>query len=197
MQLILASQSPRRKQLLTDAALEFEIVIVPTDESYPGHLTRAEVPEFIAADKALAVYQQLETAGKLNEETVILAADTIVLLQEKVIGKPKDTEDAKQILRSLSGQTHEVITGVCLLSRTRKEIFHSLTKVHFNELSEEQIDYYINHYQPFDKAGAYALQEWIGLIGISAIEGDLYNVIGLPVNKVVKALPAFSSRSKA
>lgn len=197
MQLILASQSPRRKQLLTDAALEFEIVIVPTDESYPDHLTRAEVPEFIAADKALAVYQQLETTGKLKEETVILAADTIVLLQEKVIGKPKDAEDAKQILRSLSGQTHEVITGVCLLNRDRKEVFHSLTKVQFNELSEEQIDYYISHYQPFDKAGAYALQEWIGLIGISAIEGDLYNVIGLPVNKVVKALHAFSSRSKA
>ncbi|MBL7706908.1 MAG: septum formation protein Maf [Taibaiella sp.] len=197
MQLILASQSPRRKQLLTDAALEFEIVIVPTDESYPDHLTRAEVPEFIAADKALAVYQQLETTGKLKEETVILAADTIVLLQEKVIGKPKDAEDAKQILRSLSGQTHEVITGVCLLNRDRKEVFHSLTKVQFNELSEEQIDYYISHYQPFDKAGAYALQEWIGLIGISAIEGDLYNVIGLPVNKVVKALHAFSSPSKA
>lgn len=197
MQLILASQSPRRKQLLTDAALEFEIVIVPTDESYPDHLTRAEVPEFIAADKALAVYQQLETTGKLNAETVILAADTIVLLREKVIGKPKDAEDAKQILRSLSGQTHEVITGVCLLSPDRKEIFHSLTKVHFNELSEEQIDYYISHYQPFDKAGAYALQEWIGLTGISGIEGDLYNVIGLPVNKVVKALHTFSSRSKA
>lgn len=197
MQLILASQSPRRKQLLTDAALEFEIVIVPTDESYPDHLTRAEVPEFIAEEKALAVYQQLETTGKLNAETVILAADTIVLLQEKVIGKPKDTEDAKQILHSLSGQTHEVITGVCLLSRDRKEIFHSLTKVHFNELSGEQIDYYISHYQPFDKAGAYAIQEWIGLIGISGIEGDLYNVIGLPVNKVVKALHAFSSRSKA
>lgn len=197
MQLILASQSPRRKQLLTDAALEFEIVIVPTDESYPDHLTRAEVPEFIAEEKALAVYQQLETTGKLNAETVILAADTIVLLQEKVIGKPKDTEDAKQILHSLSGQTHEVITGVCLLNRDRKEVFHSLTKVQFNELSEEQIDYYISHYQPFDKAGAYAIQEWIGLIGISGIEGDLYNVIGLPVNKVVKALHAFSSRPKA
>lgn len=197
MQLILASQSPRRKQLLTDAALEFELVIVPTDESYPGHLTRAEVPEFIAEEKALAVYQQLETTGKLHGETTILAADTIVLLQEKVIGKPVDADDAKQILRALSGQTHEVITGVCLMSRDRKKVFHSVTKVHFNELTEAQIDYYIIHYQPFDKAGAYAIQEWIGLIGISGIEGDLYNVIGLPVNKVVKALAAFSSQSKA
>lgn len=197
MQLILASQSPRRKQLLSDAALEFEIVIVPTEETYPEHLTRAEVPEFIAEEKALAVYQQLEATNKLNRETVILAADTIVLLQEKVIGKPKDAEDARQILRSLSGQTHEVITGVCLLSGDRKELFHSITKVHFNELSEEQIDYYIRHYQPFDKAGAYALQEWIGLVGISGIEGDLYNVIGLPVNKVMQVLPAFSTRSKA
>lgn len=197
MQLILASQSPRRKQLLTDAALAFEIVIVPTDESYPDHLTRAEVPEFIAADKALAVYQQLETTRKLNEETVILAADTIVLLQENVIGKPKDAEDAKHILRSLSGQTHEVITGVCIMNSQKKEVFHSITKVHFNELSEEQIDYYISHYQPFDKAGAYAIQEWIGLIGISGIEGDLYNVIGLPVNKVVKVLDGFLSPSKA
>ncbi|RYD98196.1 MAG: septum formation protein Maf [Sphingobacteriales bacterium] len=197
MKLILASQSPRRKQLLTDAALEFELVIVPTDESYPDHLTRAEIPEFIAEEKALTVYQQLTTEGKLNEETVILAADTIVLLQDKVIGKPKDAADAHQILRSLSGQTHEVITGVCIMNSTRKEIFHSLTKVHFNELSAAQIDYYISRYQPFDKAGAYAIQEWIGLIGISAIEGDLYNVIGLPVNKVVKALDAFSSHSKA
>ncbi len=197
MQLILASQSPRRKQLLSDAALEFEIVIVPTEETYPEHLTRAEVPEFIAEEKALAVYQQLEATNKLNRETVILAADTIVLLQEKVIGKPKDAEDARQILRSLSGQTHEVITGVCLLSGDRKELFHSITKVHFNELSEEQIDYYIRHYQPFDKAGAYALQEWIGLVGISGIEGDLYNVIGLPVNNVMQVLPAFSTRSKA
>jgi len=197
MQLILASQSPRRKQLLTDAALEFEIIIVPTDEAYPEHLTRAEVPEFIATEKAMAVYQQLEATGKLNGETVILAADTIVLLEEKVIGKPKDAEDAQQILRSLSGQTHEVITGVCIMNSDKKEVFHSITKVHFNELSEEQIAYYISHYQPFDKAGAYAIQEWIGLIGISGIEGDLYNVIGLPVNKVVKALPAFSSHSKA
>lgn len=197
MQLILASQSPRRKQLLTDAALEFEIVIVPTDEAYPEHLTRAEVPEFIATEKALAVYQELETTGKLNRETVILAADTIVLLQEKVIGKPKDAADAQQILRSLSGQTHEVITGVCIMNSDKKEVFHSITKVHFNDLSEEQIAYYISHYHPFDKAGAYAIQEWIGLTGISGIEGDLYNVIGLPVNKVVKVLPAFSSHSKA
>lgn len=197
MKLILASQSPRRKQLLTDAALEFEIVIVPTDESYPDGLKHTEVPEFIAEEKARAVYQELDQSGKLNDETVILAADTIVLLHEKVIGKPKDAADARQILRSLSGQTHEVITGVCIRSKQKKELFHSLTKVHFNELSDAQIEYYIDRYQPFDKAGAYAIQEWIGLIGISGIEGDLYNVIGLPVNKVVKALDAFLSPSKA
>ena len=196
MKLILASQSPRRKQLLQDAALNFELVIVPTDESYSDELKRALVPEFIAEEKALAVYRHMEAAGTLSAETVILAADTIVLLQEQVIGKPKDAADAKQILRSLSGQTHEVITGVCIMNTAKKEVFHSLTKVCFNEITDEQIDYYISHYKPFDKAGAYAIQEWIGLVGISGIEGDLYNVIGLPVNKVVKVLDRFSSAPK-
>lgn len=192
MELILASQSPRRKQILSDAQLDFKIVVRATDESYPEGMAYNLVPEYIAEQKAIAVEGELEKERELTPDTVILAADTIVVLNNKIIGKPKDVADAQNILRQLSGHTHEVVTGVCIMKGERKELFHSVTKVHFNELSEEQIDFYIHRYQPFDKAGAYAIQEWIGLVGISGIEGDLYNVIGLPINKVVVALRSFA-----
>lgn len=192
MELILASQSPRRKQILSDAQLDFKIVVRSTDESYPEGMAYNLVPEYIAEQKAIAVEGELEKERELTPDTVILAADTIVVLNNKIIGKPKDVADAQNILRQLSGHTHEVVTGVCIMKGERKALFHSVTKVHFNELSEEQIDFYIHRYQPFDKAGAYAIQEWIGLVGISGIEGDLYNVIGLPINKVVVALRSFA-----
>lgn len=191
MELILASQSPRRKQILSDARLDFEIVVRSTDESYPEGLAYDLVPEYIAEQKALAVAGQLRKEQKLKTDTVILAADTIVVLNNKIIGKPEDRSDAQNILRQLSGRTHEVVTGVCIMKAGKKDLFHSTTKVHFNELSDEQINLYIDLYQPFDKAGAYAIQEWIGMVGISGIEGDLYNVIGLPINKVIHALRSF------
>jgi septum formation protein len=192
MKLILASQSPRRKRLLEDANIPFEIVIVPTDEQYPAELDYTLVPEYIAKEKAKAVAEQLKAANQVEEDTIILAADTIVVLKGNIIGKPKDRTDAIHILNALSGKMHEVITGVSLLQGTREESFHSLTKVHFNQLTQEQIEFYIDNYKPFDKAGSYAIQEWIGLIGISKIEGDLYNVIGLPINKVAAVLNSFS-----
>lgn len=191
MQLILASQSPRRKQLLEDAAIDFEIFIAPTDESYPENMPKHQVPEHIATEKAIAAWEQMQAKNKIKPNTVVLGADTIVLLNDVVIGKPKDAKHAIQILQQLSGKMHEVITGVCLKSETKAHVFHSVTKVFFNKLTLEQIEYYVAHYQPFDKAGAYAIQEWIGLIGIQKIEGDIYNVIGLPVNKVVQALHNF------
>ena len=191
MNLILASQSPRRKQLLQDARLEFTIVVEETNENFPAEMDYHEVPEFIAKNKAGAVFAKLEKEKSLSENTIILAADTVVILDGKIIGKPKDAEDAFQILSSLSGKTHEVITGVCLQSASETKTFSSLTKVHFNPLSSETIRTYIAEYKPFDKAGSYAIQEWIGLVGIHSIEGDLYNVIGLPVNKVVSELNNF------
>lgn len=191
MNLILASQSPRRKQLLQDARFEFTIVIEETDEDFPTEMDYHEVPEYIAKNKAAAVFAKFKKEQKLTEDTIILAADTIVILEGKIIGKPKDFDDAFQILTSLSGKTHEVITGVCLQNAAKIKTFSTLTKVHFNPLSSETIRTYIEEYKPFDKAGAYAIQEWIGLVGIHSIEGDIYNVIGLPVNKVVFELNNF------
>lgn len=191
MKIILASQSPRRKQLLEQAEIKFEIVVANTDESYPADLAVDAVPEFIARQKAEAVLQRLQAEEKWDNDTLIIAADTIVVLSNSIIGKPKDEQDAQHILRALSGQCHTVISGVYITNGKHSDSFHSNTKVHFGELSEAQIAHYISNYRPFDKAGAYAIQEWIGLVGITAIEGDIYNVIGLPVNKVIKSLHNF------
>ncbi|HRP88404.1 MAG TPA: Maf family protein [Edaphocola sp.] len=188
MRLILASQSPRRKQLLKDAALDFEVSIADTDESFPKDMDYHTVPEYIAKGKAEAVVAKLMISTEWVENVVVLAADTIVVLEGQIIGKPKDEEDARQILLNLSGKSHEVITGVYVKTYEKDFSFHSLTKVQFNTLNRQQIDYYIQNYKPFDKAGAYAIQEWIGMVGIASISGDFYNVIGLPINKVAKLL---------
>ncbi|RQO32296.1 septum formation protein Maf [Taibaiella sp. KBW10] len=187
MSIILASASPRRKQLLEDARLSFDIIVADTKELYPEDLAIAQVPEYIAREKALAVWAQLSAAQK-KEEPIIIAADTVVVLDQEIIGKPKDAADAQHILQKLSGRTHQVITGVYLIKGTAYKSFSSTTEVTFNPLNSAQIDYYIKHYKPFDKAGAYAIQEWIGLVGVAHISGDIYNVIGLPVNKVLQAL---------
>jgi septum formation protein len=180
--IILASQSPRRRQLLEWAEVPFEILVKETDESYPAGLTLEEIAIHIARNKALAVKQQ-------NNITIpVLAADTIVVLQEKIIGKPKDREDAVQILTSLSGKQHQVITGVVILHKEKEIAFAETTIVQFHELSPAQIEFYVDNYKPYDKAGAYAIQEWIGVIGIKGVQGDFYNVMGLPVSKVVMAL---------
>jgi septum formation protein len=180
--IILASQSPRRKQLLEWAEVPFKIQVKETDESYPPNLTVHEVAVHIAKNKALAIQQ-------LGNITIpILAADTIVVLHNEIIGKPKNREDAINILTKLSGQKHTVITGVVILHNKKEIAFADTTEVEFYHLTNEQIIFYIDKYQPYDKAGAYAIQEWIGVVGIKNINGDFYNVMGLPVSKVVRAI---------
>lgn len=179
--IILASQSPRRKQLLSDAGYDFDVIIADVDETNPPGMPGEQVPEFLARKKADAI------AGRGVGGT-ILAADTIVLLEGDILGKPRDEEDARHILRRLSGKKHLVITGVCIYKYGQYDCFSVTTEVHFRQLSDSQIDYYLRHYQPYDKAGAYAIQEWIGLVGIEKINGDYYNVMGLPVGEVVKRL---------
>src|SRR5688572_3963611 len=180
-QIILASQSPRRKQLLEWAEINFSVIVKETDESFPAGLGFEEAAMHIAKNKAIAVSDEVEN-------TPILAADTIVVCDEQIIGKPKDREDAIRILKILSGNTHKVITGVYILSADKEVSFADITEVVFNELTTEQIIFYVDKYQPYDKAGAYAIQEWIGVTGIKSINGDFYNVMGLPVNRVVCAL---------
>lgn len=183
--IILASQSPRRKQLLEWAEIPFDIIIQPTDESYPATMPVAEVPVHIALNKAKAVQEILNTEQK---EVTILAADTIVVLEDKIIGKPANREDAINILSALSGCEHKVITGVVLMQGKNIVSFADATNVLFHQLTTEQIIFYVDKYQPYDKAGAYAIQEWIGVVGIKRVEGDFYNVMGLPVSRVVQEL---------
>lgn len=184
--IILASQSLRRKQLLQWAEVPFDVVIKETDESYPGDLAAADVAIHIAKNKA-AVIKQL-----YGDEVPILAADTIVVLNNKIIGKPADRDDAMHILSQLSGEKHQVITGVCLLFNNKEVVFSDITEVEFHTLTMEQITFYVDTYKPYDKAGAYAIQEWIGVIGIRSVNGDFYNVMGLPVSRVVKELDKLS-----
>ena len=184
--IILASQSPRRKQLLEWAEIDFEVIVSDSDETYPDGLNMEEIAIHIAKNKALAVS---EKTGKLKP---ILAADTIVVCDNEVIGKPKDRPDALQIIRKLSGKNHHVITGVCILYGEKEISFSDTTTVSFHELTDEQIAFYVDKYQPYDKAGAYAIQEWIGVIGIRSISGDFYNVMGLPVSRVIQHLQTLS-----
>lgn len=175
--ILLASNSPRRKELLASLGLTFEVRVKEVHEDFPEHMQREEVAEYLASHKADAY------ANDLKDE-VLITADTIVCLGDRILNKPADAKEAFEMLRALSGAGHEVITGVCLLTRESKKVFHDTTKVYFKKLSDEEINYYINHYKPFDKAGAYGIQEWIGMIGIEKIEGSYFNVVGLPVQKL-------------
>lgn len=186
--LILASQSPRRKQLLEWAEISFDIIVKSTDESYPPNLPIAEVPVFIAREKAEGVKKHILENYPEHIGKPILAADTVVVLGDNIIGKPTDRNNAISILQSLSGKKHAVITGVVILTETKEIAFADTTYVTFHPLTDEQIVFYVDKYEPYDKAGAYAIQEWIGVVGIESIEGDFYNVMGLPVSRVVKAL---------
>ncbi|MEO6539266.1 MAG: Maf family nucleotide pyrophosphatase [Ferruginibacter sp.] len=180
--IILASQSPRRKLLLQWAEVPFEVLVIPTDEDFPVELSFENAAIYIARNKALAV-------GHLNKEKVpVLAADTIVVCNNKIFGKPADREDAVNILSILSGNTHEVISGVVILHNEKEISFTETTTVCFHSISQEQINFYVDKYKPYDKAGAYAIQEWIGVVGIKAITGDFYNVMGLPISRVVQEL---------
>lgn len=180
--IILASQSPRRKQLLEWAEVPFDILVQETDESYPDDYDLGRTAMHIARNKAKAVWQ-LAGTGK-----PILAADTIVVLKSEIIGKPKDRQDAVHILSKLSGKKHHVITGVVILYDNKEVSFAETTEVIFHTLTRQQIEFYVDHYKPYDKAGAYAIQEWIGVVGIKSISGDFYNVMGLPVSRVVQAI---------
>jgi len=185
--IILASGSPRRKQLLEWAEVNFDVIVEETDESFPENLSVNEIPIHIARKKALAV-KTSAAFGKYGYNTPVLAADTIVVLNNLVIGKPSNRQEAVKILSSLSGAKHNVITGV-VISNGKKEIgFSDVTEVEFHSLSEADISFYVNKYKPYDKAGAYAIQEWIGVVGIKSIRGDFYNVMGLPVSRVLKVL---------
>ncbi|MFZ4398489.1 MAG: Maf family nucleotide pyrophosphatase [Bacteroidales bacterium] len=180
--IILASQSPRRQQLLKDMGFHFKVIVTDVDEIYPKKMPVVEIPVYLAEMKANAL------SHELKENSLIIAADTIVTLGDIVLGKPKDAEDAFNILRQISGRKHQVITGVCLKTATKQKSFFAESNVYFRHLSDEEIYYYISKYQPFDKAGAYGVQEWIGYVGIERIEGSYFNVMGLPTQMLYKEL---------
>jgi len=184
-QLILASRSPRRKQLLEQAGFTFTVQPLDLEEDFPADLPAGEVAEFLAVKKA--------RAGKslIREREILLAADSVVLLDGKIYNKPADEREAQDMLRALSGRMHQVMTGVCLLSAQREVSFAGKSSVQMEALTQEEIEYYVRRYQPYDKAGSYAIQEWIGLCKISRIEGTYANIMGLPVDLVYKALADF------
>lgn len=183
--IILASGSPRRQQFFKDFDLPFEIRLKEIEEIYPDNLKAEEITNYLAELKAKAF------EGELADNEILITSDTLVWLNDKALGKPKDYEDAFQILKSLSNQTHEVITSVCFKTTTKTETIFEITKVSFRELSDDSIRYYLDNYKPFDKAGAYGIQEWIGLIGIHKIEGSYTNVVGLPTEKVYTYLTSY------
>jgi len=180
--IILASGSPRRQQFLRDLQFDFEIRIKEIAEIYPEHLQGVEITNYLAQLKANAF------EGSLNDHEVLLTSDTIVWFENKALGKPKDFEDAFAMLKAMSGKTHEVITSVCFKTNVKTETVFEVTKVTFKNLSDEVIHHYLKHYKPFDKAGAYGIQEWIGLIGIAKIEGSYTNVVGMPTDVVFEYL---------
>lgn len=182
--IILASQSPRRKQILEWAEIPFDVIVSHADESFPADLKVEEVPVYIANAKINAVIQQ----HRIDENKPVVAADTVVVLQNEIIGKPENRTAAIGILERLSGKTHRVITGVSIFYKSQFYSFSETTEVEFAELSRPQIEHYVDHYQPYDKAGAYAIQEWIGITGIRSIKGDFYNVMGLPARRLTEAL---------
>ena len=185
--IILASNSPRRKELLAGIDVPFEVRVMDgIDESYPDTLPIQDIAEYIAKKKATAYRETM--AG----DELVITADTIVVLGSKVMGKPHDANEASSMLRQLSGQTHQVITGVTLTTQERQISFSVETDVTFKNLSDEEIDYYVTHYRPFDKAGAYGIQEWIGHIGVTGMSGSYFNVMGLPVQRIYEALKTFA-----
>lgn len=184
--IILASNSPRRKELLAGLDIPFDVrVLDGIDESYPDTLSTKEIAGFISKKKADAYRQTMK------DDELIITADTIVVLGQEVMGKPRGVEEARRMLRALSGKTHQVITGVCITTKARQSDFSVETDVTFKTLTDEEICYYIEHYRPFDKAGAYGIQEWIGHIGVTGMKGSYFNVMGLPVQRIYEALKDF------
>lgn len=183
---ILASNSPRRKELLAGLGIDFSVrIIKDIDESYPASLRGEDIPVFISGKKAEAYRRTMA------EDELIITADTIVYDNDKVLGKPSSREEAINMLTELSGHAHEVITGVTICSRDKMKQFASVSKVFFDNLTEEEIEYYVDKYRPYDKAGAYGIQEWIGFVGVTRIEGSYFNVMGLPIQRLYKELKRF------
>ncbi|MDD4990661.1 MAG: Maf-like protein [Paludibacter sp.] len=182
-EIILASQSPRRHELLQGLNIPFEVKVIDIDEeNYPHQLVGVDIPMYLAEKKADAYLQSM------NENTLLITADTIVWHEGHVFGKPKDKADATRMLKALSGKTHEVITGVCICTLTKRKVFHVISEVRFARLLPQEIEYYLNNYQPYDKAGAYGVQEWIGYIGVEHIDGSYFNVMGLPIQRLYNEL---------
>ena len=184
--LILASGSPRRQELLKSLGVPFEIRLKEIDEIYPKHLKKNEISDYLAKLKSDAFIEEL------SPKDLLITSDTIVWHQNTALGKPKSKEDAFKMLQKLSGKTHEVISSVCLKSLQKEDIFNSITKVTFKELSTKEIQFYIDNYNPMDKAGAYGIQDWIGQIGVTKIEGSYFNVMGFPIHKIYSQLLKFS-----
>ena len=184
--IILASQSPRRSQLLKECGFT-NIMVKPTDadETIPSDYPTSKVAEYLAEKKANVAREWI------TDDEIVLASDTIVVLGDAIFNKPENVDDARRILRQLAGKMHKVITGVCLMSKTKKKVFSDVAKVYFDDMTDDEIDFYIHHYQPFDKAGAYAIQEWIGHCKIKKIEGSYSTILGLPTFKVFKELSRF------
>lgn len=180
--IILASQSPRRLQLMKGLHLNFRVEVLDVDESYPNGMMGVEIPMYIAEKKAKA-YSSI-----MKENTMLITADTIVWLEGKVLGKPKNENEARAMLQRLSGKTHQVITGVCISTLKRRKTFHVISDVQFARLNESEIDYYLENFKPYDKAGSYGVQEWIGFIGVENINGSYFNVMGLPVQRLYNEL---------
>lgn len=181
MKIILSSNSPRRRELLAGLGVDFEVkVIKGVDESYPDTLPSKDVAEYIAREKAAAY--------EVADDELVITADTVVIVGDDILGKPHDAAEAHAMLRKISGRTHHVVTGVCMKTNQELHSFSVMTGVTFKELTDSEIDYYIEHYKPFDKAGAYGIQEWIGYIGVTGLEGSYYNVMGFPVQRVYAEL---------
>lgn len=185
--IILASASPRRHAFLKDMQLDFEIRLKPVEEIYPKHLKGEEITDFLAKLKAEPF------VGDLKKKDILITSDTIVWLEDKAIGKPKDIDDAFNMIKSLSNKTHEVVTSICITFNSEQSIVNTITKVTFKSLSDEEIWYYVNNYKPLDKAGAYGIQEWIGAVAITSIEGSYNNVVGLPTHLLYKTLNTIAS----
>lgn len=185
----LASNSPRRKELLSGLGIPFNVKIInDIDESFPEDLPAVKVAEYISGKKAAAYETFVKEAGERDADICVITADTVVIVDDRILGKPADAADAADMLRSISGRSHQVVTGVTILCKNDRTSFSVSTDVTFKTLSEEEIDYYITHYKPFDKAGAYGIQEWIGYIGVTRLEGSYFNVMGFPVQRVYEEL---------
>ncbi len=181
--ILLASKSPRRLSLLQEIGLDIEVISLDVEEGHPQDLEYSKIPEYLAIKKSKAF-----NTSNLEDNHILLSADTMVFLEGRALSKPKDRQDAIRSLAQLSSTTHEVITGVCLRTKSKHISFSSTTKVEFTSLSQEEIEYYVDKFKPYDKAGGYAIQEWIGMVGISKISGSYYNVVGLPTDMVYKKL---------